>query len=276
MPFAEVENGRLYYEISGKGRWLVLIHGVWATHEWWRWQVPGLSQTYKVLSLDVRGHGQSSKLERAYHVDGLTQDLEALFQEVGVDEVALVGWSMGGMISMQYYLNYPSKVKALVLIASRAQKSPKLNPLKIRLRNIQSRLNLIVSSVLDYKGYSSLTYEDQLHQEVKSMLSPATPSEVIDWVMTDLINNPRENFLEVAKSIWDWEARGRLKFINVPTLIIVGDKDNRTPPRFSYLMHEKIPQARLFIILNQGHCLPLECPEIVNSEIIRFLKDTGY
>lgn len=275
MPFVEIENGRLYYEISGKGRWLALIHGAWASHEWWRWQVPELSQTYRVLSLDVKGHGQSSKLERAYHVDGFTRDLKALFQEVGVDEVALVGWSMGGIISMQYYLNYPSKVKALVLIATRAHRNPKLK-LRIRLRYIQTRLNFIVNSVLDYKGYSSFTSEDQLHREVKSMLSPATPKEVIDWVVADLINNPRENFLEVAKSIWDWEARDRLKLINVPTLIIVGDKDDRTPPRFSYLMHEKIPKARLSIIPNHGHCLPLECPKIVNTEIISFLKDTGY
>ncbi|MDI6814818.1 MAG: alpha/beta hydrolase [Dehalococcoidales bacterium] len=275
MPFVEVENGRLYYEISGKGRWLVLIHGAWASHEWWRWQVPELSQTYKVLSLDVRGHGQSSKLERPYHVDGFTRDLEALFQEVGVDEVALVGWSMGGIISMQYYLNYPSKVKALVLIATRAHRNPKLK-LRMRLRYIQTRLNLIVNSILDFKGYSSFTYEGQLRREVKSMLSPATPREVVDWVIADLINNPRESFFEVAKSFWDWEAGDRLTMVRVPTLIMVGEKDTRTPPRFSHLIHEKIPGARLAIIQNHGHCLPQECPQIVNAEIISFLKDASY
>jgi len=192
-----------------------------------------------------------------------------------VDEVALVGWSMGGIISIQYYLNYPSKVKALVLIATRAHRNPKLK-LRIRLQYIRSRLNLIVNSMLDYKGYSSFTYQDQLRREVKGMLLPATPREVVDWVMADIINNPRENFFEVAKSIWEWEAGGRLAMVKVPALIMVGEKDNRTPPRFSRLMHEKIPKARLFIIQNHGHCLPLECPEIVNTEIIRFLKDTGY
>jgi len=57
MPFVDVENGKLYYEIAGEGRWLVLTHGARATHEWWRCQVPELSKGYRVLSLDVRGHG---------------------------------------------------------------------------------------------------------------------------------------------------------------------------------------------------------------------------
>ena len=271
MPFVEVEKGRLYYEISGNGRWLVLIHGAWSTHEWWRWQVPELSQSYRVLSLDVRGHGQSSPLEKPDSVDNFANDLGTLLQKVGADEVALVGWSMGGIISMQYYLDNPSRVKALVLIATRGHRNPKMK-LRVWLQQIQARLSLM----MDFADYEAFIYQDEVEKEIRSMLSLATPKEVVDWIMADLANNPRSNFLEVAKSLWDWEAGERLTTINVPTLIMVGKEDNRTPPQFSCLLHAKIPDSKLVVVENCGHYLLLERPDIVNTEIMRFLNDAGY
>lgn len=271
MPFVEVEKGRLYYEISGKGRWVVLIHGAWASHEWWRWQVPELSQSYRVLSLDVRGHGQSSPLEKPDSIDSFARDLDILLQKVGADEVALVGWSMGGIISTQYYLDTPSRVRALVLIATRGHRNPKMK-LRVWLQYLQARLSLM----MDFAGYQEVIYEDQVEKEIRSMLSPATPKEVIDWIMTDLANNPRRDFFEVAKSLWNWGVEERLSTINVPTLIMVGEEDNRTPPQFSHILHEKIPNSKLVIVENCGHYLLLERPDIVNTEILGFLKDAGY
>ena len=272
MPFVEVEKGRLYYEIRGRGRWLVLIHGAWANHEWWRWQVPELSKGYRVLSLDVRGHGQSSLLEKPDSVDSFAGDLETLLQKVGADEVTLIGWSMGCSISMQYYLNNPSRVKALVLIATRGGHQNWRLKLRVWLQHIQTQLNLM----MDFAGYQGSTYQDQVQREVRSMLSPATPKEVVEWVITDLADNPRRNFFEVAKSLWNWKPGERLATINVPTLIMVGREDNRTPPEFSHRLHATIPNSKLVIVENCGHCVLLERPDIVNTEIIRFLKDAGY
>lgn len=67
MPFVEVEDGRLYYDVSGKGPSLVLIHGAWASHEWWRWQVPELSRDYQVLSIDVGPLIDQAKFFTAQH-----------------------------------------------------------------------------------------------------------------------------------------------------------------------------------------------------------------
>lgn len=91
MSFIEVEDGRFFYDASGEGLSIVFIHGAWAFHEWWRWQVPELSKKYKVLSLDVRGHGQSSPLKAVYSFSGFTRDLDILLQKVGIDEAVLVG-----------------------------------------------------------------------------------------------------------------------------------------------------------------------------------------
>jgi len=271
VPFVEVEKGKVYYEISGHGRCLALIHGAWASHEWWRWQVPELSPNYRVLSLDVRGHGQSSPLEKPESINNFARDLETLLRKVGTDEVALIGWSMGGLISMQYCLDNPAKVKALILIATRGHRNPKMK-LKAWLQDIQTRLSLM----MDFADYDAFVYQDQVEQEVKGMLSQATPKEVIDWIITDLANNPRKNFLEITRSIWDWEIGEGLKLINIPTLIMVGKEDNRTPPEFSYYLQAKIPNSKLVIVEDCGHYLLMERPDIVNSEILSFLTDAGY
>ena len=279
MPFVEVEDGKLYYDVSGKGPSLVLIHGAWASHEWWRWQVPELSKDYQVLSLDIRGHGHSSPLKAAYSVDGFTRDLESFLQKVEIDQAVLVGWSMGGIISMEYCLNHPSKVRALILIATRGHRNPQMKR-RIMFQYLQARLSLLMDFTSPRKydraaeGFSG--EQERVKREVENMLSPTTPREVFDWVMDDITNKPRENYFEVAKSIWNWEAGEELKRINVPTLIMVGEKDSRTPPRFSHLLHAEIPNSRLVIVKDAGHCLALERPQVVNTEIIRFLKSLDY
>ena len=280
MPFADVKEGRLYYEARGEGRPLVLIHGAWASHEWWRWQVPELSSYYQVVVLDVRGHGRSSPLKTAYSVEGFAEDLDILLEGIGIDETVLVGWSMGGMIAMQYCLNSPSKVKALVLIATRGHRNPQLK-LRILLQYVQAQLRLLMDFTAPRK-YDRAAERFPgpgaawLEREVERMLSPSAPEEVHNWVMAQIREKPRENYFEVAKSFWNWGVGDELKRIGVPTLVMVGANDNRTPPRFSRLLEAAIPESRLVIVEGEGHCLPMECSERVNGEIIRFLKDVGY
>lgn len=279
MPFLEVEGGRLFYEVVGKGHPLVLIHAAWASHEWWRWQVSELAHHYQVISPDVRGHGQSSPLKHAYTVNGFAEDLAHLLQSTGIQEAVLVGWSMGGIISMQYGLNYPSKVKALILIATRGHHHKKLKR-RMTLQYLQARFSLLMDFTAPRKyDRASGDFPSQkiwLEREVQKMLSPKASKEVQDWVMSEVRKNPGESYFHVAKSIWNWGAGKKLKGIKVPALIMVGDKDTRTPPRFSRLLHATIPNSRLVIVKDAGHCLPLERPERVNREIMGFLKELGY
>ncbi|HUU41249.1 MAG TPA: alpha/beta hydrolase [Desulfatiglandales bacterium] len=279
MPFVNVNNGRLFYEASGTGRPLVLIHGAWASHEWWRWQTPELSKDYRTLSLDLRGHGRSTPLKSAYSVDGFAGDLEIFLREALTDEVVLIGWSMGGIVSMQYCLNYPQKVKALILIATRGHRNPQMKR-RIFFQYLQARLSLLMDLAAprkyDRESERFPGEEEKVRNEIKNMLSPSTSREVFDWVMADLIKNPRRNYFEIARSIQDWEGGEKLSKITIPTLILVGEKDDRTPPRYSRLLNSEIPESKLIIFKDAGHCLILEKPEVINAEIINFLKTIGY
>ena len=280
MPFAQVERGRLYYDDQGTGRPLILLHGAWASHKWWRWQVPELSRHYRVIAPDLRGHGQSTPLHQSYSIEGYAQDLESFRQSIGVAEAVLIGWSMGGSVALQYCLNHPTKVNGLVLIATRGHRNLKVK-LRARLIYLQARLNLMMA-LSQPRKYDRIARHfpspgsESIKKQVKHMLSPAASQEVFNWVMADLTENPRNNFFEVLKSLWNWEAGKRLKRINAPTLIMVGEHDTWTPPHFSRLIHQAIPESKSIILKNTGHCLALEKPEVVNQEILSFLKSIAY
>lgn len=279
MPFVEVEGGRLFYQVAGKGPPLVLIHGAWASHEWWRWQIPELARSYHVMTPDVRGHGRSIALVRSYSVDGLAEDLDIVLHEAEISKTVLVGWSLGGIISMAYCLKHPSRVTALVLIATRGHRDPKLK-LRLILQYLQARLSLLMDFTAprkyDREGERFPSQSFWLQKELENMLSTTSRKEVLEWARRHISQNPRQNFFEVAKSFWNWEAGEALKGVGVPTLIMVGDKDIRTPPHFSHLLNDTIPDSRLIVVEGAGHCLPLEYPERVNAEIIGFLKGMGY
>lgn len=289
MPYASVDAGQIYYDVAGEGPWLVFIHGAWASHEWWRWQIPDLSRNYRTLALDVRGHGRSTPLDGAYSVRGFVRDLDMLFEEVGVEKAVLVGWSMGGLISLQYCMDHPSKVAALILIATRGTRNPKMKR-RIRFQYLQARLRLMADLSFPRVLYDEGDQEpeprqdqaeaggkqDWVEREVRGMLSPGASREVFDWVTRDIRENPRTNYFEVAKSIWDWDGTDGLGKIGVPTLIMVGALDDRTAPRLSRTLHAMIPGSKLVIVEGAGHCLTLERPDLVNTEILKFLHEASY
>jgi len=279
MPFVEVTDGRLYYKSHGSGRSMVLMHGAWASHAWWQWQISELCAAYRVFSYDARGHGKSTALRDVFSMAGFTNDLKILLQHLQIDETALIGWSMGGMIAMQFCLDHPTRVKALILIATSGHRIPGL-----KLRFYSLYLQALLSLLMDFaqpRKYDRSTQQFPrqnlwLKHQVRNMLSPMTSKEVFDWVLADIRDTPRENFFTVIKSIWDWEAGNELRRINVPTLILVGENDTLVPPRFSRMLHEAIPDSKLLIIENASHYLVLERPQLVNAEILQFLKEIGY
>ncbi len=279
LPFAQITNARLYYESYGKGRQLVLMHSAWASHKWWQWQVSDFARAYRIYLYDARGHGKSTPLRKVFSVEGFTKDLEEFLQHLEIDETVLIGWSMGGMIAMQYRLNQPNKVKALVLIATSGHRIPRL---KLRFYN-QYFLSLfsLMMNFSQPRKYDRSTQQFPrqnlwFERQVRNTLSPVASPEVIDWVMTDIRDNPREGFFTVIKSLWNWEAADKLQQIKVPTLIIAGEKDPLAPPRFSRLLHDAIPNSKLLIIENASHYLLLERPQRVNAEILEFLAEIGY
>ncbi|MEN2974350.1 MAG: alpha/beta hydrolase [Candidatus Caldarchaeales archaeon] len=271
MPI--LDNG-IYYEVVGEGRPLVLIHGAWASHEWWRMQVPEFSKYYKVITLDVRGHGKSIGLEKPVKIEDLSDDLDYLLNHLNVKEVAIIGWSMGGMIATQYYLTHPERVKALVILASRLFKRPKML-FEAYLRVWREMLTMFMNFA-DFEGFETSNYEELVRREIERTFHPNTPKEVKEWAIKDLTENRRRDYLNLVKTISKFDISKRLEEVKVPTLIMAGDRDDRVPLSYVKRANQMIKNSKLIILEGYGHYFLLEASDIVNREILDFLRGVGY
>ncbi len=281
MLFTDAENGQLHYEVSGrKGRWLIFIHGAWASHKWWKWQVPAFSHNYLVLTFDLRGHGKSPPLPQNYSLSGFVKDLQILLEKMKIEEVALVGWSLGGMIAMEYYLQFPAPVRALVLISTKSQRQSPLKR-KIWVDYLRARLNLMINlsapRKYDWQAEVFPEEKERLEEELKSIIPLRLFDEVYGWIKEDFKKYSLRHYWEIAQNLWSWEiSPEKLTKISVPTLILAGEKDQITPPSLAQSLQQAIPHSQLFIIKEAGHLLPLEQPIIVNNHIAEFLKSINY
>jgi len=212
-------------------------------------------------------------------VNVFVRDVHALVDQLEIEEVALIGWSMGGLTSIQYCLDHKDKVRALVLIATRGHRHPAMKR-RLMFEHLRARVSLLRELAAPRKyDWGAQEFPDQrrrIENELTDMLSPSTPREVVDWIRNEIVTNPGRNFYQVAKSIWDWGAGERLKEISVPTLVMVGTEDSRTPPSMAQRLSEEIRGSRLIVIERAGHCVPQERPDVVNNEIVAFLRSIPY
>lgn len=277
MPYLNTPNGRIFFHVQGNGPPLVLIHGAWASHEWWKEQIKGLSASYRVYAMDLRGHGLSCNLEGPSSIEEFSRDLQSLILSENIERPVLVGWSMGGFIAMRYFMDHQKSRGALALIGARATRSARVKA-RIMYRYFKNLLTLltIFSEPRNYKASDIQgpgPANPLLRREVKRSLSENASEELVDWIAGQMGKTLFRNYLEIARSFWNWGPGERIRAIRVPTLVMVGENDNVTPPENSQFIHEHIEGSTLSVIPDAGHYCALERPGMVNERIKRFLND---
>jgi 3-oxoadipate enol-lactonase len=138
--FAEVNSTRLYYEIVGKGRPLVLAHGFTANTAMWDDQFEEFAKRFNAVRYDIRGFGKSAlpAIGKEY---SHTEDMKALLNQLGIDHAHLIGCSMGGRIALDFTIQYPEATKALVLV-SRSH-HPEQENTELQKNDYKSRFQLL-------------------------------------------------------------------------------------------------------------------------------------
>ncbi|MCA9958095.1 MAG: alpha/beta fold hydrolase, partial [Anaerolineales bacterium] len=111
MPYQQVGDIQLYYEIHGTGEPVLLLHGLGSSVEDWELQLPLFSQKYQVVVVDVRGHGRSGKPSGPYSVPQFAADITAFIEQLGLAPLHMLGLSMGGMIAFQTAVDRPDLLR---------------------------------------------------------------------------------------------------------------------------------------------------------------------
>jgi 3-oxoadipate enol-lactonase len=259
MPIQSVNGSDIFYQESGKGIPLVLLHGFPLDHRVWQGQVHDLASVSRVITPDLRGFGQSIN-NGTFTLQGLAEDLYVLLSQIHALPCILGGLSMGGYVALAYQRQYASTLRGLILIDTRAAAD-----------DPEGRAGRDLMIELARAGGSSAVAEKMMPR----MLAPATAKTnpaMASELRAIMESVPAETMQHALIAMRDRpDSRSALARIVAPTLIIVGDSDAITPPAFSEEMHNSIPGSTLSIISNAGHMSPMEQPQQVSRVIKNFL-----
>ncbi len=259
MSYFENDDCQLHYEDYGHGMPVLLIHGLGSSTRDWEYQIPTLAEHYRVIALDMRGHGRSDKPRERYSIATFADDVAALIEHLGLIDVHLVGISMGGMIGFQLGVDQPRLLRSLTIVNSGPEVIPKAPRefLEIAKRWSLSRL-LSLETIA--KGLGRLLFPLPEQAELRRKIEERWPQ------------NDKRAYLASLDAIIGWGVRDRLSRITCPTLVITADHDY-TPVALKRAYVSEMPDARLVIIENSRHATPLDQPERFNATLLDFINE---
>jgi len=258
VPFAEINNARLFYRLEGRSDLpaLVLSHSLGCDHSMWAPQMPDLLQHFQVLRYDTRGHGASSVPAGDYTLDQFGQDVLGLADRLALAKFAFCGLSMGGAVGQWLAINAPQRLTALVL----ANTSPKFGTpdvWNVRIKAVQEGgMKAIVDAIMQ-RFFSPDKQQSSWAQSMRAVLLGTDP----------------KGYAACCVALRDADILASLSKISVPTLVIGGDKDPSTPwESHGAILARDIPNAKAFR-LQTAHLSNLEQPRAFTTAMLDFLLD---
>ena len=248
----KIDDIELYYELHGEGKPIVFSHGWLEDCSIWDSQVEHFAKKYAVILYDHRGHGRSDKPIGDYSVQALSNDLYSLMQKLKLERATLVGFSLGGMAAIIFALEHPDKVSKLVLVGTTAKMT--LFPLLIV---------RVLRYVLPYKTVARNVCKRRFYKPSKQIVE----DELVRAMRVDSYA-AYECLKEFTKN---YDVRDRVREMEVPTLIIVGEKDKINLEASRYLNRE-IKGSELRIVPSSGHTVMVEKSEEFNQILEEFIR----
>ncbi|EHK52360.1 alpha/beta fold hydrolase [Allomesorhizobium alhagi] len=250
-----LEIGDTVVRVSGSGTPLVFVHGFTTTAEFWREQVEAFSSRYKVVRINLPGHGVAPRPQgRGYTVQAFANDVLDVYRALDIDEAVLVGLSMGGTVAQSFTLSNPERVRALVLVGATSH-------------GLGEDVN--AGNVL--KAIDELGVVTASQNVIERSFGRAASAELIAFAKQEVAQTPDFVARNAIASLNASDSRHRLGEIRVPALVVVGNEDVITPPSESVVLAEGITGSRLEVVAEAGHFPMLEQPEVFNRVLDEFL-----
>ncbi len=260
--YADVHGAQLYYEITGAGYPLVLLHAGIADSRMWDVQFPVFAEEFLTVRYDMRGFGRSAMPS---HEFCLYEDLAGLLDALGLDSAMLVGLSLGGSTAIDFTLAHPDRVDALVACAPSLSGFPWSNLAlegwgaiddAIERGDKAAAIELDLHMWVDGPSRQPDQMDESVREQVREMLTP-------------LYDTPEGSG---AEQRLDPPAIGRLAEIKTPTLIVVGDQDMPDMMGIADKLEAGILGARKVVISGAAHMTNMEKPELFAQAVLAFLR----
>ena len=246
----------LYYEESGQGQNILLIHGGAANTRFWQKQVPVLSRRYHVVAIDLRGHGNSGKIDDRNTVVQSGRDLKHILETLQLDRVVVVGWSLGGSVVRSYIQQFGLARLAGYINIDQPTYGAGLT---------EEHLHRLVGALRSHKF--------RAHRErLMDFFSIPPTEEELHWMLCEMMRTPTGVYCSILEDSRGSDFRPMLSQITIPTIICTAGK-GLIPPDMAQDMVEAKPNARLEKFDNCGHMLFWEQPERFNKLVSDFVDE---
>jgi pimeloyl-ACP methyl ester carboxylesterase len=263
MASVDVNGCNLYYEIHGQGDPLVLIMGLRRNVEWWYLQIPALAEHFQVIAFDNRGAGRSDKPMMEYSIRLFADDTAELMDALELQDACVLGISMGGYIAQELTLNYPAKVRRLILGCTGCGGDRVLRMSPERMEKFTANAGLKPAEIL-HKDMD-IYFSDEFFA--------MNPEKIEEFIQISLRHyQPVDAFMRQFDACVRHDTVDRLSRISIPTLIMTGDDDPLVPPENSQILEELIPGAELSVFPGGRHCFFIEQAEQFNKKVVDFFK----
>lgn len=257
----EVEGLRIAYRRAGEGPPLVLLHGGPMDSREWRHQLEGLSDEFTVVAWDMPGCGQSSDPPEDFRIPDYVRSFAAFLRMLGIERPHVLGLSFGSGFALELYRAHPEIPRSLILASAYAGWAGSL-PLEVVEQRKQGLLQRIEQP------------DVWVREWLRTILTDAAPRELVAEVSAILADyHPAaQRALLLYSGFPEQDLRTVLPTVGVPTLLLYGDRDVRSPLNVANEMQGSIPGSKLVVIPGVGHLCDMAAPDRFNDEVRGFLR----
>lgn len=253
---------RIAYRMEGEGPPAVLLHGFFGDHRVWRRQFE-LADSYTVVAWDTPGCGGSSVPPADFRIADYADCLAGFIEALGLERPHILGNSFGGTLAVALAVQYPSIPRSLVLADTYAGWSGSFTQEVVARRLSNSLPDL------------ELPTERVAAKWIPSFLTPSAPSSLMEEIGVITSEFNRDGMRVMIQALAEADLREVLPGVEMPTLLIWGDEDARSPLSVAADLHARISGSRLVVIKGAGHLSHVEAPERFNAEVRDFIRSAS-
>lgn len=267
------DGGRIHIAEAGEGRPIVLLHGVTLSVHAWTYQLRDLSEHYRVIAVDQRGHGVSEHGHGGLSIERMAADIASLVEHLDLHDAIVVGHSMGGFVAQQMCLDHPEvvpRLSGLVLLSTAAAIGQGVPGWELMMRFFEPGASALRLSKWRKDGWLPPGDVGMAVTRLAFGTKPAPEHVALTHQMTGSIAG--SILAELTPWVARFDLRARLAEIELPTLVISGSRDLITPPRLGGAIARAMPNAEFEVVPHGGHMLMLERRDWLNARITAFAE----
>jgi pimeloyl-ACP methyl ester carboxylesterase len=257
----EIGGLRVAYRRAGEGPPLVLLHGGLADSREWRRQLEGLADEFTVVAWDAPGCGGSADPPGTFRLHDYADCLARVIEALDLRRPHVGGLSWGGGLALELYRRHPQVPRSLVLASAYAGWAGSLPPEAVQERLRRGMREAELPPAQWVRGY------------LPGLFTDSAPAEVVEEALAIMLDVRPGGMRPMLRGFAEADLRDVLPRIHVPTLLLYGDADRRSPVEaVARDLHARIPGSRLVVLPGVGHQSDMEAPERFNAEVRRFIR----